>query len=639
MHIGGTTIVTKSIDAWRGRPQLRAKHLKKRAHFFDAHNTRSEPVTDSNNRTKSRENVLDFTLSTPYTQIVYSHQRVDCMNGVELIFDENAKGVFLCLNLDATGITQQDVMRDLAASGYAQFLVHADFIDSAIAQHDAAPVPTDNGATEVPHLLAPVMIAEKRDALVNVQLDDSRMTATLCITAPWGGVNASVEHCVAALEAAGVTYGIDNSAIAALVMQAGRLDHGSTIASIAARGTAPQAGHDSPFEVLVSTLKDRILHPHENADGSIDFHELGDIPVVKAGEPVMRRLPAGTGIDGMNVCGEITPAPHGQCLAFNIGQGTQLCPTDPDLLIAQWDGMPVQWSCGMSVEKVFRTGEVSVKTGNVSFGGSILVDKDVSTGFAVRADTDITVAGTVESARLIAGHDIMVPGGISGNLAIKGTAPSAFISAGNLLCAGFAQFAELHANVGVSVGNFMLHCEVTSFDWIKAGGDNPGKSRIIGGALRALSYIKVDTLGAPNGTSTRVELHGNFERMSAERETLEKRIAEREHQLQQVEIIAATLKTKTRFPHHAEMVQRTQSARRNLSADLEQTRQALAAWQHKHQHACETIRLVITRKAHAGVEIIIGDKRVLLTEDWGPGTVQYGSQGLVFQRGKLLLAH
>lgn len=579
--------------------------------------------------------LLVIGLCANYTQIVYSHQKVDCMNGVELIFDEGARSVFLRLDPETSPITHQDVMRHLAAAGYTRFLVHPDEIDLAIAQHDAQADPFATGGDANSPALA--RIAEVRDAQLDVVLDESRMQATLRITAPWGGKAATIDSCQAALAAASVTQGIDNAAVNALVMQAANLDHGSTVEAVVARGTLPRNGEDSTFEVLVSTLKDRVLHPLQKADGSIDFHELGDIPVVREGDALMRRLPPSPGMDGVTVCGEVLTAAPGQCVAFTIGQGAQLSVNDPNLLIAQYGGMPAQLPCGMSVEKVFRTDEVSVKTGNVSFGGSILVVTDIKTGFAARADTDVTVGGVVESARVVAGNDVIVTGGISGHLGVKGTMPSAFVSAGNTVCTAFAQFAEIHANVGIVVTQFLLHCHLTSFNWIRMGGEAPGKSRLIGGSARALSFIKLDTVGSPDGSHTLIELAGDFERLANERSVLEKRISEREHQLGQVEVIMATLKAKTRFPHHAEMTQRALSARRNLTADLSLARQALAAWQQKHDQSCEKNRIVITRKAHAGCEFVIGDKRLVLTEDWGPGTVQYGATGLVLERGKVQL--
>ncbi len=560
------------------------------------------------------------------------------MNGVELIFDEGAKSVFLRLDPETSPITHQDVMRDMAAAGFTRFLVHPEEIDQAIALHDSSLATPVAGSGEA-GASAPALarIAEVCDARLEVVLDEPRMLATLRITAPWGGKLASVDECLAALAAAQVTFGVDNAAINALLLQAATLDHGSTVEAVVARGLAPVNGEDSTFEVLAPTLKDRVLHPQQKADGSVDFHELGDIPVVREGDALMRRLPPTTGVAGVTVAGEALAAVPGQCIAFNIGQGAQLSPNDPNLLIAQYGGMPSHLAGGMSVEKVFRTAEISVKTGNVSFGGSILVDADVKTGFAARADTDISVNGVVESARLVAGNDVIVASGISGNLGVKGAMPSAFVSAGNTVCAGFAQFAEIHANVGIVVTQFLLHCHLTSFNWLRMGGEAPGKSRLIGGSARALSFIKLDTVGSPDGTHTVVELAGNFERLAQEHATLEKRIAEREHQMVQVELIMSTLKAKTRFPHHAEMTQRAHTAHRNLAADLALAKQALASWQQKQQHSCDNVRIVVTRKAHAGCEFVIGDKRVTLTEDWGPGTVQYSATGLVLNRGKVQL--
>lgn len=566
------------------------------------------------------------------------------MNGVELIFDECAKNVFLRLDLETESITHQDILRQLDAAGCAAFLVHQTVIDDAIALHDSSaatltsPSPDTNNSLQVsPAFFEPVLIAERRDAQVDVRIDESRMSASLVIAAPYGGEPVTREQCLTVLQLANVVFGIDVAAVNALVQLGQTLDYAATAEAVVARGLPAQTGEDSAFKVLVHTLKDRILKPIEKPDGSIDFHDLGEIPVVKNGDALMRRLPAGAGQEGMNVCGESLPPVAGKVIPFTLGQGVQIAANDTEMLVATLDGMPVQSVCGMAVDEVFRTPAVNLKTGNVSFGGSVIVEGDVAMGFSVRADSDVNVLGVVESARMLAGHDIAIPAGVSGNLAVKGASPSAYVSAGNMLCVGFAQFAELHANVGVIAASFLLHCHITSYNWIKVGGEKVGKSKLIGGEARATTLIKVDTLGSPNGTHTLVELKGDFEKLKNNRHSLEGLIRERERQLHELEIIVHKLTTKTNFPHHAEMSKRAVIAKRNLTLDLSRARQELSTLEQAHNKTCAEVRLVVTRKAHPGTEIIFGDHRLVLTEDWGPGTVQYGAEGLLLQRGKINL--
>ena len=68
-------------------------------------------------------------------------------------------------------------------------------------------------------------------------------------------------------------------------------------------------GEDARFELLVSDARDR--SPQVNEHGFIDFRELGEIPVVTADQPLMRRIPATPGQLGCNVRGEsIEPQPN-----------------------------------------------------------------------------------------------------------------------------------------------------------------------------------------------------------------------------------------------------------------------------------------------------------------------------------------
>ncbi len=93
-------------------------------------------------------------------------------------------------------------------------------------------------------------VARRMDAVLAVHVELGDMAATLNIVAARGGKPASVPDVLAALAQAGVTFGIDQAAVA----QACQV--GQCSALVVARGQAAQDGQDAVFEALISDTVD-----------------------------------------------------------------------------------------------------------------------------------------------------------------------------------------------------------------------------------------------------------------------------------------------------------------------------------------------------------------------------------------------
>ena len=59
-------------------------------------------------------------------------------------------------------------------------------------------------------------------------------------------------------------------------------------------------------------------------------------------------------------------------------------------------------------------GDVDYSTGNIQFNGNVVINGTVPDGFEVKAEGDIVVMKIAESARLEAGRDIIIKGGVQG---------------------------------------------------------------------------------------------------------------------------------------------------------------------------------------------------------------------------------
>ena len=380
--------------------------------------------------------------------------------------------------VDATSLRQL-----LVQAGYAEWLVQPDSLDKAVAECNRQ----ENTFT--------LAWAQKVDAVAQVRVDADEMTVKLTLTPPHGGELASVPSILQALDAAGVVFGIDESAICQAC------DAGQCEAAIVALGQPVQHGCDSVFEELIAQTVNRA--PTIDAQGLIDYREHGSITVVQVGAPLLRRTPASTGVAGRTVRGAVVMPHPGRDDPFATQlDGAKPASNDPNLLEATISGQPVRVDRGVNVEPVFEVAEVNMASGNIHFNGTVHVLGDVIQGMQVEAGGDIVVDGMVEGAVLRAGGDIQVAGGVIAH---------AWLHAGLPVSARFAEGAHISAGGAIVIGEMALECELESLNQIVIGASSPKRGRLVGGSATAMMLISVPILSSANGGLTKVTLGVNAE--------------------------------------------------------------------------------------------------------------------------------
>ncbi len=331
-----------------------------------------------------------------------------------------------------------------------------------------------------------LQVGERRNGDFALFVDADEMHARATLTAARGGNPVCAEEIFVALGAAGVVHGIDEAAIREAC--AGNAD----ASFVAARGEAPVDGVDTRFEMLVDDSRDRT--PRMNEQGLIDFRDLGAIPLVSAGQPLMRRVPPTPGSAGRSVRGGVVPARPGRNEAFASPLlGAAIDPDDPDLLRAQVNGQPVRCGNGVNVEQVLRLRDVDLASGNIHFDGSVHVAGEVMPGMKVHATGDIVVGGTVDGGELDAGGDISVSGGVIAQ---------AVLHAGGSVSVRFAENARICAGAALSVGDMALQCDLLAGNQIAVGTAAPTRGRLSGGTARAAMRIAAPFFGHPSGGVT-----------------------------------------------------------------------------------------------------------------------------------------
>jgi uncharacterized protein len=504
--------------------------------------------------------------------------------------------------------------RAINEAGCGDLFVSEDALGQVISRSAAAPV-----AFTLP-------IAERRDASFALTLSDDFMTATLTLQPSFGGKRIEAQEIQSALADQGVVYGILYDEIDAAVAcgQASKL--------VVAAGLAPSPGEDSQFISLIPEMTSQAPQLSEN--DTADYRNLGDIVSVSLGDPLMRRTPPSAGIAGCNLLGVELPTSDGCELPFAENLLGVACDLhDCDLLIAAISGLPVAMPNGVTVEPVLKLKRVDLSTGNLRFKGSLEITGDVCEGMEVSATEQITVGGIVEAAKLRAGGDIEVKGGVigHGNLTPnKGEGPRvmAQVEAGGTITAQFAENAILTAGFEINVKELAMQSELTSGTSIRVGEPGARKGHIIGGRCRAVSLVHAVVIGSLAGVPTIIEV-GVDPSLNRKLEQVQATLAEKGRLMEElVKTLAYVnenpgsmepglmkLKERVLAKHQGEYTELTGEKKR-LQKRMEINAQA---------------RVEVEKNAFLGAQVRIGASSLLIEEDLMSPTFTLGEEGICYQ--------
>jgi len=290
-----------------------------------------------------------------------------------------------------------------------------------------------------------------------------------------------------------------------------------------ARGIPPRPPTDARLEYLVDL--DRFENPVlDQSSGRIDYKNLNLILNVHKGQELVRKHDPVPGEPGRDVYGEEISPKEPLNLDIPVGPGVEVT-EDGHLAVATEDGAiaskRAKTSSGrdshaevfsesettvrerrsvvreLSVTQTHNIrGDVSYKTGNVDFNGTVQITGNILSGFAVSAAQDIFVNGIVEGAHLEAGGSIVINGGIQGG-------GKAYLKAGESIRARFASEAKLEAGLEIVLQTHLLNCDSSAGEVIRLEGV---RGVIAGGEARAGTRIESASMGTDLGVKTIVQI-------------------------------------------------------------------------------------------------------------------------------------
>ncbi len=320
-----------------------------------------------------------------------------------------------------------------------------------------------------------------------ITVSEDSMQAFLFLQPKPDGESYEREELKAHLREAGVVSGFHESNLAAM---AKKKVYGREV--LVAEGAPPVQGTPGHYEYEIET-DDYTKHPRIREDGSVDYQSMNLLQNVQEGQVLAVYHAAEQGTDGEDVRGKRLRAELCRELPALRGRGIAL-KEDAELptYIAQTEGKLIFRDDQIEICNVHEIkGDVDILIGKVEFFGDVVIDGNVAAGTVIRAGKSLTISGTVESADIYAGGDIILRRGVQGNE--KGR----IRSRGNV----YADFLE-HCTVearGNVMANYFLNAEVSAQGEVTATGK---RGMILGGYVHGFQGIKAMCVGSDKEVKT-----------------------------------------------------------------------------------------------------------------------------------------
>lgn len=325
------------------------------------------------------------------------------------------------------------------------------------------------------------------EAGAKVEISDDNMKAFVTILPPKpGGRDLEVADVVYELKKEDIVYGFKEDAI----REALELEKYNE-PFVAAAGDPPLHGKNAQIIYHVRTEKKVVLK--EDASGKVDYKDLDLIENVVVGQLLAEKTPPEKGKYGRDLYNQMLEAKDGQDIPLNQGKGTILS-EDKMKLTAEVNGQVIFAEDKLSVETVYRiSGDVNMRTGNVTFLGSIVITGNIEDNFQVKASGNIEIYGTVQRAQVEADGDIIIRQGVTG----RGEAR--IESTGGNVVSKFLQDAIVVTDKDVIVQEAIMNCDISAGGRVICKGK---KANILGGRIKAGVLIAAKNIGSPANPTT-----------------------------------------------------------------------------------------------------------------------------------------
>lgn len=366
---------------------------------------------------------------------------------------------------------------------------------------------------------------------------------------------------------------------------------------VLAKGQPPRHGSDAKVQYHFNTSPN--TKPKKNPNGTVDYHDLNTVSMVRAGDVLATLIPADKGEDGKDVFGNVIKPRTVKDVKLEFGNNITLS-EDQMQITSDVTGHATLTNGKVFVSDVLDIpADVDTSTGDIHYDGAVLVHGNVKSGFIVEAKGDIVIEGVVEGATIKSDGQIIIKQGIHGMN--KGVLEAK----SNILC----KFIE---NATVTSGGYIetegiLHSKVSSFTEIHVHGK---KSIAVGGVIRAGALVEVEDLGSEMGAATLVEV-GIDPAKKAHYNELQKLIVEKKKEIDTIKPILGGFSEKisagAEIPQDKlAYVQKLAIAFKKAQSDLAVTKAEFATLHDEIMNTSHA-KVKVTKTVFQGVTIAISD--------------------------------
>ena len=380
---------------------------------------------------------------------------------------------------------------------------------------------------------------------------------------------------------------------------------------LVAQGIPAVDGKDATVDYkLTGEVKER--RPVILDDGSVNYKDVRSYNVVSKGDVLAIKQPLTNGKPGMDVFGNEIPAKDGKDVKIVEGKNTKLVENGMKL-VASVDGIPILHDNMIEVNELFETkGDVDYSTGNIEFPGNIHVKGNVKPTFIVRAEKSVKIDGIIEAATVLSGENIEclgVKGRSKGVVSAKGDVHAKFLENANVECKG-----------SVYIDGSIVNSTVHAGKMIKVEGRT---GEVISSNLIAGVAVIVKQLGAEMSSTTHVEVGMDPEFREKVNELSAKIYIDKENLKKVSRLMKALEDLKKKKggvlpPDKEETYNKLKKTRYALYEKVSEMLVEAKAYQEKLQKSSTDGYVRVTSKVYSGIEIKIGDQRLLINKDMGP---------------------
>lgn len=383
-----------------------------------------------------------------------------------------------------------------------------------------------------------------------------------------------------------------------------------------AQGTDPICGQNGKFVYCIH-IHDLGHIPKLLEDGRVSFKDIQLFEYVSDGSKLARIDPPTPGKPGYTVTGqEIIPPAVQEAVVPKLKY--TILSEDGQFLLAKDDCCVSKQFGQIHLEPVVRiVGDVSYESGNIDSQVSVVIGKDVQTGFSVRSKKDIEVTGLIEGADIFTEGILFAKGGIQGKdkgtIEVHGDLHAKFISNASIVCMG-----------NVTGGKEIMHSEIHAEGRVLVS-ESP--ARIMGGEIHSEMDIVANEIGSELGIPTKLVLGGKvaeFQKLIQENET---EIEQKETMLENCRQIQSNLDMQlTIQSNNEEEIQKAKLKAQEMMQAVQDRIQELYQDQEllhiQYEDSLSHPRTVRARKAiWHGTTIQISGNELVVKDATGPATV------------------